>query len=118
MKKRILIIDDDTSILSALKMIFEEEDYMVDASTDGSPLGEINGYAPDLVLVDLMLQGEDGRDLVKNLKSKRGSIPVIMYSAMSDAESSALSSGADYFLAKPFDLNRLIDVADKLIKKS
>ena len=113
MNKKILVVDDDTTILSALKMALEDEGFDVMAHPDGKIINELNGANhPDVVVLDIMLAGEDGRDLAKKIKSKDKQIPVIMISAMADAKASALKAGADYFLPKPFDLDELLDTAE------
>ncbi len=113
MKRKILIVDDDATILDAFKMAFEDEGFEVQASTNGKPIDKINGERPDVVLLDIMLSGEDGRDLARKVREKDPSkdMTVILVSAMGDVKDSALAAGADYFLPKPVDLDRLIDLA-------
>ncbi|HSH31090.1 MAG TPA: response regulator [Candidatus Saccharimonadales bacterium] len=114
MKKQILVIDDDITILHALQMAFEEEGYEVEASPNGKPVESLNGYAPNVVLLDIMLAGEDGRKLAKKIRAKYPDKPtIIMISAMADAKASALKSGADHFVAKPLDLDQLVELADQ-----
>ncbi|MBW3538542.1 response regulator transcription factor [Candidatus Parcubacteria bacterium] len=114
MKKRILVIDDDITILQALQMTFEDEGYEVEASPNGKPVESINGYQPNVVLLDIMLAGEDGRKLAKKIRSKFPDKPtIIIISAMADAKESALKSGADHFVAKPFDLDHIVELADQ-----
>ena len=64
------------------------------------------GGLPDLILLDLLLSGKDGREIVKYLKSQEETrhIPVIMLSAHPSAEETARLAGADDFVAKPFDI--------------
>jgi CheY-like chemotaxis protein len=70
-----------------------------------------NGGLPDLILLDVLLSGKDGREIVKYLKRKAETkaIPVIMFSAHPSAEETARAAGADDFLAKPFDIEVLLD---------
>ena len=65
---------------------------------------------PDLLLLDIWMSGEDGRDICKKLKQSEltKNIPVIMVSASKDIKESALAAGADDFLAKPFEMNELL----------
>jgi CheY-like chemotaxis protein len=110
--KKILIVDDERDILECLTMILEEEGYSVVPTVDGEYLEKLQiDDLPDLILLDVLLSGKDGRELVKYLKTQKEtrSIPVIVISAHPTAEASALEAGADLFLAKPFDLSYLLN---------
>jgi DNA-binding response OmpR family regulator len=109
--KRILIVDDEPDILEFLQVILEEEGYVVVTSDKGEFLEQLhNGGLPLLILVDILLSGKDGREIVKYLKSQEEtkSIPIIMFSAHPSAEETARQAGADDFLAKPFDIDVLL----------
>ena len=109
--KRILIVDDEPDILEFLQVILEEEGYAVATSDKGEYLEQLhNGGLPHLMLVDALLSGKDGREIVKYLKSQQETrhIPIIMCSAHPSAEETARQAGADDFLAKPFDLDLLL----------
>ena len=66
---------------------------------------------PDVILLDMLLSGKDGREIVKYLKSQEKSkpIPVIMFSAHPGAEETAHQAGADNFVAKPFEIDALLE---------
>jgi CheY-like chemotaxis protein len=70
---------------------------------------------PDVILLDVLLSGEDGREICRKLKAdpQRQHIPVIMLSAHADASKVADTSGADDFLEKPFDVDALIAIVKK-----
>jgi DNA-binding response OmpR family regulator len=109
--KHILVVDDEPDILEFLQVILEEEGYTVVTSDKGEFLEQLhNGGLPFLILVDVLLSGKDGREIVKYLKSQEEtkSIPVIMFSAHPSAEETARQAGADDFLAKPFDIDVLL----------
>jgi DNA-binding response OmpR family regulator len=106
--KRILIVDDEPDILEFLQVILEEEGFTVVTSDKGDYLEQLhNGGLPHLILVDVLLSGKDGREIVKYLKSQEETkaIPIIMFSAHPSAERMARQAGADDFLAKPFDID-------------
>ncbi|RYE18710.1 MAG: response regulator, partial [Sphingobacteriaceae bacterium] len=71
----------------------------------------------DLILLDIWMSGHDGRDICRELKrnSTTKNIPVLMISASRDVRQSALDSGADDFLEKPFEINTIIDKVARLI---
>lgn len=109
--KRILIVDDEPDILEFLQVVLEEEGYTVVTSDKAEYLEQLhNGGLPHLILVDVLLSGKDGREIVKYLKSQKETkaIPIIMFSAHPSAEQTALKAGAEDFLAKPFDIDVLL----------
>ncbi len=109
--KRILIVDDDPDILKFLQIILEEEGYAVVISDKGEYLEQLhNGGLPHLILLDVLLSGKDGREIVKYLKSQpeTSHIPVIMFSAHPSAEETARQAGADDFMEKPFHIDVLL----------
>jgi CheY-like chemotaxis protein len=111
-QKKILVVDDEPDILEFLQIIFEDAGFLVDTSDKGEYLEKLNnGALPDVVLLDMLLSGKDGRDIVKHLKSqeKTKHIPVIMFSAHPSAGQTALAAGADDFVEKPFDIDTLLD---------
>lgn len=110
---RILAVDDDKDILEALQLVLEDYGYEVNTLADGHQLFDvINKEQPDLILMDIMLNGLDGRDLCKNVKlnDKTHTIPVIMISASHNVGDVLKQECApDDFLAKPFDISMLIN---------
>ena len=109
--KKILVVDDEPDILEFLQIIFEEEGFVVATTEKGEYLEKLNnGGLPDLILLDMLLSGKDGREIVKSLKSREKTkhIPVIMFSAHPSAEQTALAAGADDFVEKPFDIDLLL----------
>jgi len=112
MKKKIMVIDDDESILEVMHIVLEDEGYEVETSVNVQPLQRVNGNLPDLILLDVLLSGEDGIEVCKRLKSqeKTKDIPVILLSAHSSASKTAQDCGADAFLDKPFDLDVLVEM--------
>ena len=114
MFKKILAVDDDSDILDVIKIILEDEGYEVTTLIDGRKVFEvIDENQPDLILLDVMLGGLDGRDICKALKSHSifKNIPVVMISASHNLDKSLLSPGSpNDFLAKPFDIDHLINM--------
>lgn len=112
MKKKILVVDDDEAILDVVQIVLEEENYLVQTSLNGTCFRELKNDLPDLILLDVLLSGEDGRELCQQLKGneKTRHIPVILFSAHVNARHAAASSGANDFLAKPFHMDALTDM--------
>jgi DNA-binding response OmpR family regulator len=113
--KKIMIADDDPDIVDAIGLMLTFEGYHVSSTYRGSDVLRLNGELPDLLLLDIQMPGEDGRDICRQFKANKYTkqIPVIMISASFNVKSSALESGADDFLAKPFDMADLISKIQK-----
>jgi DNA-binding response OmpR family regulator len=109
--KKIMIADDDPAIVDAVEMLLEFEGYEVITTVDGANVLDMKEDLPDLLLLDIWMSGEDGRDICKKLKQEASTknIPVIMMSANRDIGESAMEAGADDFLAKPFEMHELLE---------
>ncbi len=116
--KRILVVDDDPDILDALQMLLEFAGYEVKTTEKGEyaeNLRDTNGGLPHLIILDVLLSGKDGRLICQKLKSQLDTkhIPIIMVSAHPNAKHSVAAVGADGFLAKPFDVDELLEMVMK-----
>ncbi len=117
---KILIVDDDEGILDALSLILEEEGYDVEGTVKGQEVfTKVKKVQPHLILLDMLLSGNDGRHICKTLKTdnKTKTIPIIMISAHPNAKVSAFESGADDFLPKPFEREELLEKIEHFVKK-
>lgn len=110
MKKKILVADDDPGIVDAIQIMLEDENYEVETSVDGQTLEAVKRSKPNLVLLDVWMSGEDGREICKKLKGnvKTKNVPIIMISATQDLAESSRKAGADDFIAKPFQMKELL----------
>lgn len=109
--KKILLVDDDPGIVDAMLLILEDEGYQVHALTDGTQvLTTADEFQPDIILLDILISGTDGRDICRALKHNEQfqHIPVILVSAHPSTKQSALKSQADDFMEKPFDFDVLL----------
>ena len=111
--KKILVVDDDPDILEALQFMLEDAGYVVTTTEKGEyaeNLHDTNGGLPDVILLDVLLSGKDGRLICQKLKSQEETkhIPIIMMSAHNKARQSVASVGADDFIEKPFDSDELL----------
>ena len=118
--KKIMIVDDDEGILDALSMMLQYKGYEVSTCKNGNTILTMEQDFPDLLLLDIWMSGIDGRNVCRQLKEKLQTkkIPIIMISASKDIERSAIESGADDFLAKPFEMNELIKKIETYIIKA
>jgi DNA-binding response OmpR family regulator len=117
MGRKILVVDDDPDILEALSFMLDAYGFQVETDSGGRVEKRIKEYGPNLLLLDMLLSGLDGRDIVKKLKSEKAtkSLPIIMISAHPSAARTIKDSGADDFLAKPFEMDELLKRINKYI---
>jgi CheY-like chemotaxis protein len=115
MTKKILIADDDPAIVESTKMLLEMEGYDIDTTVDGETIYKMEKEYPDLLLLDIWMSGQDGREICKFLKKNplTKHIPIVMISASRDIMKSAKEAGADDFLAKPFEMEDLLTKVKK-----
>lgn len=115
---KILVIEDDRSVLESIISILEYSGYQAEGADRYSKkiLERLQEDKIDLVILDVMLSGSDGRDLVRVIKSKEEikKIPVLMMSAYPNMEESVKKAGADDFVKKPFDIDVLLEKVKKL----
>ena len=109
--KKIMIADDDPNIVDAIELMLEFEGYQVSSTIDGSTVLDMKTELPDLLLLDIWMAGEDGRNICKKLKHEplTRHIPILMVSANKNVQELAIEAGADDFLAKPFQMNDLLN---------
>lgn len=112
MGKRILVIDDDEDILELLNIIFQESGYDVILSNTAEAAGHITVIHPDLILLDVRIAGsfKTGADICREIKSnyETSNLPVMLVSGETNLEMIARDCGADFFVAKPFDIFELM----------
>lgn len=117
MKKRVLVVDDHKGILEMVKMSLEMLGYEVFTSRTGEYFQHMENNLPDLILLDILLSGEDGCALCQRLKSdkKTRHIPVILLSALAGLKETADKCSANDFLTKPFRVTELRDIVKKYL---
>lgn len=116
----ILIVDDDVGIRSLLTRYLEEHAYRVSTAADGCEMRHaLLGAVPDLIVLDLMLPGEDGLTLFRSL-NPQARIPVVMLTALDEAADRVmgLELGADDYVSKPFDPRELLARIKSVLRRS
>ncbi len=114
----VLVVDDDPRLREYMRVNLEVEGYTVRESESAEQaLAAVADEAPDLVLLDVVMPGVDGWQLLQKLQELHGSIPVIMFSGKVDEESAseAEQRGARGFVGKPFDPQELLNRAKALV---
>lgn len=113
--KRILIVDDDPSIVDKLSRLLAGR-YDVDMASNGfEALKRLDTGGFDLMLLDLRMPGLDGAGLVHELRAHGIEMPTIVMSAFANVAGQARELGVTNYLAKPFDIERLEAMIDGLV---
>jgi DNA-binding response OmpR family regulator len=110
-QKKIVIVDDDIDILEALQAMLEDEGYNVVTTEKGEEVEKLSQLEhPDLILLDMLLSGNDGREIARQLRSQESTrnIPILMLSAHPTAEKDIQTFEVNGFLAKPFEMEDLL----------
>ncbi len=114
MTKKVLLVEDEKSVILGVRTCLDAVGYQVDVVEDGEDaLNYLERETPDLILLDLLLPKVDGFEVLKKLKGqdKNNNIPVIVLTAKAEEEDKkkVLSLGADDYMTKPFKPQQLWD---------
>jgi len=118
---RLLIVDDEASMLDFLSLLFQGEGYEVTTARSVEEARRtLERGSPDLVLCDILMPDGNGLDLLKEIKASDGSPPVIMMTAYTSTKSAieAMKLGAADYVSKPFDVDELKIVAQKALERA
>lgn len=111
LQSKILVVDDDARLRTLLQRYLEEQGYVVKAVADASQMDKaLSREIYNLMVLDLMLPGEDGLSICRRLRDAGNRIPIIMLTAKGDDNDriSGLEAGADDYLPKPFNPRELM----------
>jgi|SRR2546422_4096063 len=116
MMKRVLVVDDDPDILESLSALLDGY-YELCLARDGAEALEAldGGFAPDAIILDLMMPILDGAELMRQLEARGVRIPVLLSSAHSDLDRCARDLRADDYIMKPFGFEALQLKLDRLL---
>jgi two-component system, OmpR family, copper resistance phosphate regulon response regulator CusR len=118
---RVLVIEDDKPVCRFLQKGLQAESYAVDIALDGTQAqGMVEHHNYDLVILDLNLPGMDGLDVLKHIRAKKNSVPVLILSSRNQVEDRVrgLDLGADDYLPKPFAFSELAARTRCLLRRS
>jgi DNA-binding response OmpR family regulator len=110
-KPRILLVDDETAITANLAPFLERTGFEVGVAADGeAALRKVSSFAPNLIILDVMMPKLDGREVLRRLRGADDWTPVILLTQVGDSSerAMALQEGADDYLNKPFDPHELV----------
>jgi len=120
---RVLVVEDESHLAQGLRFNLEAEGYSADVVGDGEEATDrllAKNEKFDVVVLDIMLPGKDGFQVVSELRAARNYVPVLMLTARGRPEDvlKGFASGADDYLAKPFDLSILLARLQGLLRRS
>ena len=120
MSKRVMLIEDEPNIIEAISFILSREGLSVETHSDGTTANEkLRGARPDLLILDVMLPGKSGYDILRELRADPAteSLPVMMLTARGQARDRelAISLGASRFMTKPFSNSEVLENVRSLV---
>ena len=118
-EKRILIVEDDEGVASFVRLELEHEGYQTETARDGRAALEAFELGPfDLVLLDIMLPSLNGIEVLRRIR-RSSEVPIIVVTARADTETAvtALDTGADDYIAKPFAIEELLARIRKVFRR-
>jgi DNA-binding response OmpR family regulator len=119
--KKVFVCDDDEGIIDLIGIILESAGYEVILETNSmNARSVIEKEKPDLIITDLWMPVVSGDQIVRMVRnsSENSDTPILVISASRDGEEISMGCGATAFLAKPFDLDGIVDLVAKVIKQS
>ena len=120
MATRILVVDDDRSVAEMLRRNLAYEGFTVDVALDGpSALERVHDRSPEVIILDVMLPGLDGFEVLRRLRQAGDTTPTLMLTARDavDDRVAGLEGGADDYLVKPFEFRELLARIHALLRR-
>lgn len=118
---KILVVEDEKKLAGFIRKGFEEQGYTVTVCHDGNSAHALAGAESfDLIILDIMLPGRDGLSILKSLRDRKNTVPVILVTARSEANErvQGLNLGADDYLAKPFFMDELLARVQAVLRRT
>jgi len=117
-RRPILVVDDDVEILAMLRDFLEGEGLTVRTAGNGAEaLDIVDDVAPALILLDMRMPVLDGWGFAEQLRQRRATYPIVVMTAAESAQRWADEIGANGFIAKPFDVDELLQLIERHRKK-
>lgn len=115
--KKILVVDDEESIRELYRAELADEGYEVDLAADGrEALRRLDAFRPDLVTLDIKMPGIDGIEVLRRIREKNATIPVILVSAFGEFKQDFNTWASDAYIVKSHDPTELKETIRKLLE--
>ena len=121
MSHKVLVVDDEQSIVTLLKYNLETAGYIVDVAYDGEEaLKKVKEVKPELIVLDVMLPKKDGIEVCKTIRSDKNLVPILMLTAKDDEFDRVLGLelGADDYMTKPFSPREVVARVKAILRRS
>ncbi|BGE82194.1 alkaline phosphatase synthesis transcriptional regulatory protein [Staphylococcus petrasii] len=121
MSQKVLVVDDEQSIVTLLKYNLETAGYIVEVAYDGEEaLEKVNEVQPELIVLDVMLPKKDGIEVCKTIRSDKNLVPILMLTAKDDEFDRVLGLelGADDYMTKPFSPREVVARVKAILRRS
>lgn len=121
MSQKVLVVDDEQSIVTLLKYNLETAGYIVDVAYDGEEaLKKVKEVKPELIVLDVMLPKKDGIEVCKTIRSDKNLVPILMLTAKDDEFDRVLGLelGADDYMTKPFSPREVVARVKAILRRS
>ena len=121
MSQKVLVVDDEQSIVTLLKYNLEQAGYIVEVAYDGEEaLEKVSNTNPDLIVLDVMLPKKDGIEVCKTIRSDKNLVPILMLTAKDDEFDRVLGLelGADDYMTKPFSPREVVARVKAILRRS
>ena len=114
--RRILVVDDDRNHRHVMEELLAEAGYEVEGAADGlEALAAIERRPPALLLLDLRMPNLDGIGVLERLRHTPRSFPIVVFTALQDADAEVIARGATSVITKPVSLDALLDTVQRLL---
>ncbi|KIX89953.1 PhoP family transcriptional regulator [Staphylococcus microti] len=120
MVQKVLVVDDEHSIVTLLKYNLEQAGYSIEVAQDGEEaLEKVDAVKPDIVVLDLMLPKKDGIEVCKTIRANKNAVPILMLTAKDDAFDRVLGLelGADDYMTKPFSPREVVARVKAILRR-
>ncbi|MEY3706311.1 MAG: hypothetical protein RL585_868, partial [Pseudomonadota bacterium] len=117
----VLVVDDDPRLRDLLRRYLTQQGFAVVVAEDAQAMNRVMRYQRfDLMVLDLMMPGEDGLQVISRLRAAQSDLPVIVLTARGDESDriTGLEAGADDYLAKPFNPRELVARIQSVLRRS
>jgi len=123
MSRKVLLIEDEPNIIEAIRFLLTREGWDVETHSDGTDaVAVIRASAPDLVILDVMLPGKSGMDILRDLRDleELANLPVLMLTALGQARDRELAekAGVSRFMTKPFSNTEVLSAVRDLLAQA